>query len=230
MCVIIFLGDNMDNGYLNEEMYEKGKNKIRVIICVVIIIGLAIGGGIIYLGINRSNPERINTLTTELSEAKQELVTLKQTLTEKNKPVTDEIKKLSREPFRGFTEDYYERQDKIAELEESIKEDTKTVEAIDYVFEHGCTFNHNVNLNKYCNIYNSLEKANNKTYSIPFYMFGGFIIIAMFMMTIPLTFMLKGREITSYMTEQGMPIAKESIEKMGPSVAKMAKDIKDKIK
>ena len=61
-------------------------------------------------------------------------------------------------------------------------------------------------------------------------MFGGFVIIAAFMMTLPLTFTLKGREITSFMAQQNMPIAKESVEKMGPSVAKMAKDIKDKIK
>ena len=216
--------------YLNEESYEKGKAKLRVIIFVVILIGLAIGGGLIYLGINRSNPERIDSLTNELNEAKQELVTLKQTLTEKNKPVTDEIKKLERVPFRGFTEDYYENQDKIAELKESIKADTKTIEDINYVFEYGCTFNHNVKLNKYCDIYNNLEKANNKYYSIPFYMFGGFVIVAAFMMIMPFIFMLKGREITSFMTEQGLPIAKESVEKMGPSVAKMAKDIKDKIK
>ena len=216
--------------YLNEETYESGKSKLKVIICIILIVGLAIGGGLIYLGINRTNPERIDSLTNELNEAKQELVTLKQTLTEKNKPITDEIKKLEREPFKGFTDEYYERQDKIIELRESISDDTKTIEDINYVFEYGCTFNHNVKLNKYCDIYNNLEKANNKYYSIPFYMFGGFVIIAAFMMIMPLTFTLKGREISAFMTEQGLPIAKESVEKMGPSVAKMAKDIKDKIK
>ena len=220
----------MENEYLNEDMYNKGKNKIRVIIIVIALIGLAIGGGLIYLGINRSNPERIESLTNELNVAKEELVTLKNSLTEKIKPTTDEIKKLERVPFRGFTEDYYENQDKIAELKESIKEDTKTIEDINYVFEHGCTFNHNTNLNKYCDLYNTLEKANDKTYSIPFYMFGGFVIVAIFMSMLPFIFILKGREITSFMTEQGLPIAKESVEKMGPSVAKMAKDIKDKIK
>lgn len=220
----------MENEYLTEESYQKSKNKLKVVIALIIIFGLALGGGLIYLGIYRNNPNRINNLTTELNEAKQELITLKQNLTEKNKPVTDEIKKLSREPFRGFTTEYYERQDKIAELEESIKEDTKTVEAIDYVFEHGCTFNHNINLNKYCNIYNNLEKANNKYYSIPLYMFGAFVIIAAFMMAMPLIFTFNGRNITSFIAQQNMPIAKESIEKMGPSVAKMAKDIKDKIK
>lgn len=216
--------------YLNEESYESGKSKLKVIICIILIVGLAIGGGLIYLGINRTNPERIESLTNELNVAKEELVTLKNSLTEKNKPITEEIKKLERVPFRGFTEDYYENQDKIAELKESIKEDSKTIEDINYVFEHGCTFNHNTNLNKYCDLYNTLEKANDKTYSIPFYMFGGFVIIAAFMMIMPLTFTLKGREISAFMTEQGLPIAKESVEKMGPSVAKMAKDIKDKIK
>lgn len=216
--------------YLNEESYESGKSKLKIIICVIVLIGLAIGGGLIYLGINRTNPARIESLTNELNVAKEELVTLKKSLTEKNKPTTDQIKKLEREPFRGFTDDYYEKQDQIAELKESIKEDTKTIEDINYVFEHGCTFNHNTNLNKYCDLYNTLERANNKTYSIPFYMFGGFIIVAVLMSIIPFIFMLKGREITSFVTQQGLPIAKESVEKMGPSVAKMAKDIKDKIK
>lgn len=216
--------------YLNEESYESGKSKLKIIICVIALIGLAIGGGLIYLGINRTNPERIESLTNELNVAKEELVTLKKSLTEKNKPTTDQIKKLEREPFRGFTEDYYEKQDQIAELKESIKEDTKTIEDINYVFEHGCTFNHNTNLNKYCDLYNTLERANNKTYSIPFYMFGGFVIVAVLMSIIPFIFMLKGREITSFVTQQGLPIAKESVEKMGPSVAKVAKDIKDKIK
>lgn len=216
--------------YLNEESYESGKSKLKIIICVIVLIGLAIGGGLIYLGINRTNPARIESLTNELNVAKEELVTLKKSLTEKNKPTTDQIKKLEREPFRGFTDDYYEKQDQIAELKESIKEDTKTIDDINYVFEHGCTFNHNTNLNKYCDLYNTLERANNKTYSIPFYMFGGFIIVAVLMSIIPFIFMLKGREITSFVTQQGLPIAKESVEKMGPSVAKMAKDIKDKIK
>ena len=220
----------MENEYLTEESYQKSKSKLKVVIFIIILVGILIGGGLIYLGIYRMNPNRINTLTTELETEKQNIVDLKKTLTEKNKPVTDEIKKLEREPFKGFTTEYYERQDKIAELKDSIKTDTKTLEDIDHVLEYGCTFNHNTSLNKYCNVYNDLEKANNKFYSIPFYMFGAFVIIAAFMMTLPLTFTLKGREITSFMAQQNMPIAKESVEKMGPSVAKMAKDIKDKIK
>ena len=66
--------------YLNEESYESGKSKLKVIICIILIVGLAIGGGLIYLGINRTNPERIESLTNELNVAKEELVTLKNSL------------------------------------------------------------------------------------------------------------------------------------------------------
>lgn len=220
----------MENEYLNEENYSKGKNKIKVIIAIIILIGLAIGGGLIYLGINRTNPDRIESLKEKVNIEKQNLISIKESLNEKNKPIIDQIKELERVPFRGFTTEYYEKEDKIASLKESIKEDTKTIDDIDHVLTYGCTFNHNIDLNNYCDVYNSLQKATDKTYSIPLYMFAAFIIIATLMMTVPLTFILKGREINSFMTEQGMPIAKEAVEKMGPTAAKVIKDIKDKIK
>ena len=70
-----------------------------------------------------------------IEEEKQKLIANKETLEEKIKPVEDEIESLERTTFNGFDAAYYERQDKIKDLEKSIKEDKEKELGIMNIFD-----------------------------------------------------------------------------------------------
>ena len=162
--------------FLNEENYQRSKKKIANIALIILIIGILLGGGLITIGLVRQ--EKINekyseesklakaeqletqkqSLIEELDTEKQHLISAKDTLKNKIKPIEDQIKKLERAPFTGFNDTYYERQDKIDELEESIKEDKKSINVIDDAFDESvdhCSFyeaRNNVYTSKYCSL------------------------------------------------------------------------------
>lgn len=41
--------------YLNEENYQRGKKKVMTIALIVLVIGLLIGGSLIFIGIKKQN-------------------------------------------------------------------------------------------------------------------------------------------------------------------------------
>lgn len=184
-----------------------------------------------------------NRITEELDNEKEKLLTSKTQLEDKIKPVEDEIKSLERVTFTGFDDAYYQRQDKIEELKKSIVNDKKAIsiidEALDDSFDY-CAFDaakNNTYTSKYCNLKNQLKNNNlsvnsidnnnsdfKKSFdsydSIPFYMFGGFIIIASCMIAGSIYMVTKRREILSFQAQQVMPVGKEVIEKIAPTVGK----------
>ena len=90
---------------------------------------------------------------------------------------------------------------------------------------------------EYCSIKNSLEDASssfNKKFdsnnSIPYYMFGGFIIAASLMISVSIYTFAKRREILAFSAQQVMPVAKEGIEKMTPTVSKSVEEITRSVK
>lgn len=103
-----------------------------------------------------------------------------------------------------------------------------------------CTFDTTANnsyTKEYCSIRNSLEDASssfNKKFdshnSIPYYMFGGFIIAASFMIAVSIYTFAKRREILAFSAQQVMPVAKEGIEKMTPTVSKSVEEITRSVK
>ena len=44
-----------DKKYLTEENYEKGKNKIKNIALIILIVGILLGGSLIVTGIIKTN-------------------------------------------------------------------------------------------------------------------------------------------------------------------------------
>lgn len=249
--------------YLTEENYEKGKRKIKRIALIILIVGLLIGGSLITVGLVKRNEvnsqyseeskankkEHLESekqkLVNELDTEKQNLITSKTTLENKIKPVEDEIKSLERQPFTGFNDAYYAREDKKEELEKSIESDKKSIsvidDALDESFEH-CSFyeaKNNTYTSKYCSIKNQITKKSaeiesldrefsdfNKDFdsfdSIPFFIFGVFIIIASTMISFGIFMISKRREILAFSAQQVMPIAQEGIEKMAPTIGNAA--------
>lgn len=235
--------------YLNEEDYLKGKKKIKRIALVILLIGIAIGGGIIAIGLNKQNEinqkyssDSKSKLMKDAETEKENLIKIKEELEAKIKPTKDEIKKLQRETFTGFDDAYYERQDKIEELQKSIASDEKTLSIINGVLEDAdfaCSFDakKNATTSKYCSYVIALEDIDSdfnrgfaSSTNIPFYMIGGFVIIASCMIAGSIYMITKRREITAFTTQQIMPVAKEGIDKMAPTIGNVAKEITKGIK
>lgn len=229
---------------LDEETYQKNKKKLMRIAGLVFALGFIFGGGLIAIGIN--NQININSkysddnkadLEKQLADETQNLSKKRDELKEKIKPTEDEIKKLQRADFTGFDDDYYARQDKIKELSESIADDKNAVNAIN---ELDCVFYDaakDAAIAKYCTLENQIEDVKsgfNKEYdsmkNIPFYMIGGFIILTGAMIAGAIFKFAKGREITAFMAQQTMPIAKEGMDEMAPHIGKAAKEISKGIK
>lgn len=248
--------------FLTEENYERGKKKIKRIAIVVLLLTLMIGGSFIGYGIykqakvdekysetNKTNEKEakekeIAQLREQLNTEKENLMTKKSEIEAKLKPIQDEIKKLEREPFKGFDSAYYERQDKIEELEKSMESDQKLIEVINDALNEGfnhCAFdetkNHNIT-SKYCSIKNQirdkdsiigdmddtfsdLDKSMEKNDSIPFYMFGGFIILVGCMISGGIYMITKRREMLAFGAQQVMPVMQEGMEKVAPTIAKV---------
>ena len=70
-----------------------------------------------------------------------------------------------------------------------------------------------------------LNDSFSKSKSIPFYMFGGVIIFASCMFSGVIYLSTKQREILAYQAQQVMPIAKEGIEKVAPTIGKAGASI-----
>lgn len=250
--------------FLTEENYERGKKKIKTIALIILIVGVLIGGSLIVTGLvkqgqtnsqyseesKNNKKEQLEQekkqLTQDLDAEKQNLLTSKTTLENKIKPVEDEIKKLEREKTDvfmngGFSDRYYEIEDKIEDLKESTKSDENSLsvieDALDESFDH-CSFSeakNNTYTSKYCSLKNQVAKKDaeiagldsefsdlNKEFnsfdSIPFYMIGGFIIVASGMISFAIYMFAKRREIMAFTAQQVMPVAQEGIEKMAPTV------------
>lgn len=235
---------------LDEETYQKNKKKLTRIAGLVLVLGFIFGGGLIALGI--TNQININSkysannradLEKRLADETRNLLNKRDELKEKIKPTEDEIKKLQRADFTGFDDDYYARMDKIEELNESIADDKKAVNKINKLLNgisNDCAFDDaakDATIAKYCTLENQIEDVKsgfNKEYdsmkNIPFYMIGGFIILTGVMIAGAIFKFAKGREITAFMAQQTMPIAKEGMDEMAPHIGKAAKEISKGIK
>lgn len=192
-------------------------------------------------------------ITEEIESEKQNVLASKTQLESKIKPVEDEIKSLEREKFTGFDDAYYARKDKIEELNKSISADKKSINTIDAAlddsFDH-CAFDdakNNTYTSKYCSLKNQLKQKNseisnldneysdfNRSFdshdSVPFYMFGAFVIIASCMIAGFIFMFAKRREILAFQAQQVMPVAKEGIDEMSPTIGKAAGEIAKGIK
>lgn len=238
----------MKEELLNEQKYQSNKKKISVVALLVLIIGILSGGILISLGIIKSN--KINSkysvpykdnLMEQAEIEKQNLYDEKYKIEEKIKPVEDEIKKLSRVKFDGFNDAYYERQDKIEELNESISSDAKQLSIINDVLYNGesaCHFEAKTNkiTSKYCSIVLDLVRSSNdfnKSFDLSgtyaYYVLGGFIIFSSLMISAAVYSIAKRREIMAYSAQQMMPVAQEGLEKMAPSVGKAGAKIVEEI-
>lgn len=214
--------------YLNEENYQKSKKKLSRINLIILIVGILIGASLIAIGI--TNQMKVNSEYSDDSknELANKLQQEKNNLEKKKSEL--EAKGIEYDSFADYTNG------EVYDLYIITK-------VLDPSFNH-CHFdeykNNSLTAN-YCSLKNRLEDANddfNKSFDnqkyIPFYFFGAFIIISTFMITGSIYMIIKRREIMAFSAQQVMPVAKEGIEKMAPTIGNaagsIAKEIKDSLK
>lgn len=247
--------------FLNEEKYKQSEIKIKKTALIILIAGLSLGVLLISIGlikqlkinarfseenkaaaIEKLEKEKQN-LQEQLEEEEKQVIAYQEQIKNKIKPVEDEIKKLDRTKFTGFDDAYYERQDRIEELEESIEKDKKSLSVIEDVLDDGfndCSFStakNNQYTASYCKTKNDInakiyeienvdddfsdfDKRRASHGNVPFYMFGAFLIITSLMISGSVYMVAKRRDILAFTTQQVMPVAQEGIEKMTPTIGK----------
>lgn len=214
--------------YLNEEKYQKTKNKISIVGTIFCLIFIVFGSGLISLGVY--NIIKYND-KEELKIEENNLLKLKSEIQQKIEPVEQKIKKLEREQFTGFNDEYYARKDKIEELTESISEENYTITLITKALDKGfnyCAFDEYSDseyTENYCNY-----RYTSPTKYMFFIMPGIFSLMVGLILTISLFATLKRREMLAFMTQQTIPIAQEGIEKMAPTLGKVAEEVSKGIK
>lgn len=207
-----------ENKYLNEENYERGKKKITTIAILVLVFGLLIGGILITTGIIKQRKVNSNYSSESKANLQNKLETEKQKLEDKKAELI----------AKGIEYKSYAKYDDGESYDLYV-----ITKALDPSFDH-CAFDEYKNnslTSSYCSLKNQLKDNTdfNKSFdsfsSIPFYMFGAFIIIATCMISGSIYVFAKRREIAAFTTQQVMPVAKEGIEGISPSIGKAAKDI-----
>lgn len=209
--------------FLNEETYQKNKKKITKVAIIVLMVGVLLGGSLIVTGLNKQSKVNSNYSEESKNSLQEKIATEKQKLEAKKRELES----------KGIQYDAFTKYD------DGESYDLKIItNVLDPSFDN-CAFDEyrkNALTAKYCSYTQQLDdftdfnKRRSSFDSIPFYMFGGFIIFASVMIAGSIYMLAKRREIFAFTTQQVMPVAKEGIEEMAPTVGKAVKEIAKGIK
>lgn len=272
--------------FLNEENYQKSKNKVIIIAIIVLAIGVLIGGSLIVTGIVKQTKANSNSSEDSKQSIEEKIATEKKNLETKKTELESKIAKAKAEEKKNLEAKKAELESKGIKYNSSAKYDdgesydlkivtnvldpsynyclsdeyenntltstycsilNKTAEdpknlaiidkALDTDFDY-CSFDecqNNSLTSKYCSYKQELEyfgyttDSSNSYRHIPFYIFGGFIIIASCMIAGSIYMFAKGRDIFAFTANQTVPVAKEVIEDVAPSIGKAAGTITKEI-
>ena len=233
--------------YLDEEKYQKNKEKLIRLALVVLILGLVIGGGLIVAGIrkyselNRKSVQATIENTINKANKKQEIIT--QIAAEETKLFARkkelENKGIEYNTSTDYTDgEAYELKIitkaldpsfdhwKFSEYKNHIA--TKNYCSLKqelYDIESDERFEELKNQNSLGNIQSEAINVANITKAMPLFMFGAFIIIGGLMGSSFIYAIAKRREIQAFTVQQSIPVEKEKIEVMTPTYAETVKDI-----
>ncbi|MBQ3445222.1 hypothetical protein IJG29_00600 [Candidatus Saccharibacteria bacterium] len=184
--------------YLNEAKYQKAEKRITLLSLFILVIGLLLGGFLIYRGIAKPSTATIEELTSQLQTKKQELQS------------------------RGI------QYSEFTTYSDGEAYDLKIItNALDPSFPH-CNFSEyqdNPITKDYC-----AAKTNSSSFaSKSSVMIGIFVCIATCMISGTIFAFAKRRHILAFSTQQVMPVAKEGIEEITPTVSNAAGKITEEI-
>lgn len=198
------------NNYLNEEKYQRTVKRISVVAIVILVIGLCIGGYLIYNGIAKPSSSKVDVLQKTLEEKRKEL---------ENKGVTFTV-------MTNYTD--------------GEAYDLKIItNALDPSFNH-CAFSEYKNnsiTKEYCSAKNGIDDFQSTSSIIigGFICFATVIIsFAVFMVAkgrnIAAFGIQQGLPLLEESTEKITPIINKGVENLAPSVGHVAKEITKGIK
>lgn len=200
---------------LNEEKYQNTKTKISKIALIIVGVGVLIGLSLIGTGVYKN--AKINERYSEKNIAKVE----KQIEDEKARLVARQ-KELA---DKGVT------YDRSADYTDGDAYEYKIIyNVLDPSYDR-CSFDEyseNKVTKKYCALQKELDEISNdfnKSFdshdSVPFFMFGVFVIIVSFMIGGFVFTISKRREMLAFSMQQVMPVAQEGLEKMEPTISEV---------
>ena len=188
-----------ENKYLNEEKYQKAEKSITLVAILVLVVGLCIGGFLIYKGVAKPGTSKVEELKVQLEAKKSEL----------------ESKGVKYNEFAKYSDgEEYE-----------LKIITK---ALDPSFPN-CEFDEYKN-NSITKEYCAAKNSTGDFASTGSTMFGASICIATCMISGFIFMVAKRRHILAFQAQQVMPVAKEGIDEMAPTIGKAAGEIAKGIK
>lgn len=192
-----------NNKYLNEENYQRSKKKVVSIAIIILVLGILIGGGLIGFGISKSSSIKAPS-TQDIAKEKESIQSKKDELN--NELATLKAKQNQEFKANGISEDYYRLSNEISKKQNEVnKLDTQI-----WKLEHEDS---------------EFDVEFEKSKYIPFYMIGGFIIISSFMISLSVYTFAKRREILAFSAQQVMPVAKEGIDEIAPTIGKAGASI-----
>lgn len=224
--------------YLTEENYERGKKKLKTIILVILTVGILVGGGLILTGIIKTNAVKYeiaekeaqrteSDVQAEISEIESKITAIDTEIanlnTEKSR-LTNEKSKIFQEDS-GFSDRYYAKDEEI-----TAKQNEITVKRNEKTKLESSKSDLETELWKMQSGFNDTKNSISTSKYIPFYMIGAFVILASCMISFVLYTFLKSREIAAFTTQQVMPVAKEGIDEMAPTIGNAVGEIAKGIK
>ena len=179
--------------YLSEEKYQQSKNKISQIAKTILIIGVCLGAFLIIMGIIKINKNASNqdNNQTEISvvDLKSQVDALEEDLIPLQAQKSTEFKS------NGFSELYYRLDKEIKDKKEEISE----LESQIWKIESG-----------YNDTFNNANNIRTKAGAMPYFMFGGFIIVAEHILQC--CFPLDGVKNISQAAKVCMPLAQQLVD------------------
>lgn len=238
--------------YLNEDNYQKSKKKVIAISVAVLIIGILLGGVLIFKGVTVKNDlqnkakeqqeqeklekEQQNEISNKKEEEKNKRID------ELNKLINDTQKKIDEaevdltklrneqtkifEQDRGFSDRYNAKEVEITK--KTNEKNNLSRQLSEYKLELSRLKNTSY-ISEFEKIYNNSISTNNvftnKSKYNSYFLFGGFIIFTSCIFSAFIYLIAKRREIMAFTAQQTIPIAKESMEKMSDTVSKVSGDM-----
>ena len=188
-----------ENKYLNEEKYQKAEKSITLVAILILVIGLCIGGFLIYKGVAKPGTSKVEALKVQLENKKNEL------------------------EAKGI------KFSSTAKYSDGEEYDLKIItDALDPSFDY-CAFDEYKN-NSITKEYCTAKNSTGDFASIGSIMLGVFICIATCMISGFVFIFAKQRHIVAFQAQQVMPVAKEGIDEIAPTIGNAAGEIAKGIK
>lgn len=211
--------------FLNEEQFQKNRKRLNRIAIAILIVGVIIGIGIFIFGkISDGSARTTETIEAEIKIEEERLRTVLAQVKESVKPITDEI---NANQF-NFS--------KQIELKDSISEEMSLIKEVENYFK-GIPALRKTETTKAQSLRDELtllEMRYRTGFSSSKNIGRIGAIAVVFMLSVGLSGMIfllaNRRSLLAYGAQSSVPVAKEVIEEVSPSIGKVAKEVTKGVK